>query len=405
MNDLIGLITTIELIGDKDMDERRKTGKELKGVILPVAPNLSELDGHYFDMRDNVVQRIKNCRTEFVVKANRAMVMMYWHIGKEILQRQKAEGWGARVIDRLSKDLNETFPEMKGFSSRNLKYMRKFAENFNDEAIVQQAVAQLPWRGIISLLDKVDDNEKRIWYAQMALKDGWSSNVMALMINAHLHERQGQAVTNFDVALPLPDSDMAQQMFKDPCLFDFLGTDAPRREIEIEKALTMHIEKFLLELGQGFAFVGRQVHLEVGGDDFYIDLLFYHLELRCFVVVELKACEFEPGFVAQLNMYQNIVNDVLRHPTDKPTIGLLLVKGKNKTVVEYSLQGYKNPMSVADWQEKLTKELPDELKSSLPTIEEIEKEMELADIEKEMELADDVEENDRTVGNTLVFDS
>jgi predicted nuclease of restriction endonuclease-like (RecB) superfamily len=307
------------------------------------------------------------------------MTMMYWHIGNDILARQSAEGWGASVIDRLSKDLNETFPEMSGFSPRNLKYMRKFAENFRDEQIVQQVVAQLPWRGIITLLDKLSDNDERLWYAQMSLKSGWSSNILSLMIVTRLHERQGKSITNFDIALPPPDSDMAQQMFKDPYLFDFLGTDATRREIDVERALTAHIEKFLLELGQGFAFVGRQVHLEVGGDDFYIDLLFYHLTLRCYVVIELKACEFEPGFVAQLNMYQNIVNDLLCHPDDKPTIGLLLVKGKNKTVVEYSLQGYTNPMSVADWQEKLVHELPEDLRSNLPTIEEIEKELDKAE--------------------------
>jgi len=357
------------------MSERKHMGKAKKDVLIPVAPQHGEMDAPYFDMRDSVVKRIKECRTELIIKANTAMTMMYWHIGNEILARQSAEGWGTRVIDRLSKDLNESFPEMSGFSSRNLKYMRKFSEIFNDEQIVQQVVAQLPWRGIITLMDKLSNNDERIWYAQMALKSGWSSNVLHLMIGARLRERQGQSVTNFDIALPSPDSDMAQQLFKDPYLFDFLGTDGTRRELDIERALTAHIEKFLLELGQGFAFVGRQVHLEVGGDDFYVDLLFYHLGLRCFVVVELKACEFEPGFVAQLNMYQNIVNDLLCHPDDKPTIGLLLVKGKNRTVVEYSLQGYTNPMSVADWQEKLTRELPEDLKSSLPTIEEIEKEL------------------------------
>lgn len=361
------------------MSERKHMGKAKKDLIIPVAPNLSELGEFYSDMRDSVVKRIKECRRSLIVKANTAMTIMYWQIGNEILARQSAEGWGTRVIDRLSKDLNEAFPEMSGFSSRNLKYMRKFAESFCDEQIVQQVVAQLPWRGIITLLDKLSDNDERLWYAQMSIKNGWSSNVLYLMIEARLRERQGQSVTNFETALPSPDSDMAQQMFKDPYLFDFLGTDATRRELDVERALTAHIEKFLLELGQGFAFVGRQVHMEVGGDDFYIDLLFYHLELRCYIVIELKACEFEPGFVAQLNMYQNIVNDLLRHPDDKPTIGLLLVKGKNKMVVEYSLQGYTNPMSVADWQEKLTRELPEDLKSSLPTIEEIEKELDIAE--------------------------
>lgn len=196
-----------------------------------------------------------------------------------------------------------------------------------------------------------------------------------MQIESGLMERSGKAVNNFPIVLPPLDSDMANQIFKDPYLFDFLGTDMPRREVEIEQKLTEHIQKFLLELGQGFAFVGRQVHLEVGGQDFYIDLLFYHLKLRCYVVVELKACDFEPGFISQLNMYQNVVNDILRHSDDKPTIGLLLVKGKNKTVVEYSLAGYQNPIGVAEWQNQIAQALPDDLKSSLPSVEEIEKEL------------------------------
>lgn len=198
---------------------------------------------------------------------------------------------------------------------------------------------------------------------------------MDFQIQNRLLERTGKSVNNFPAALPPADSDMANQIFKDPYLFDFLGTDMPRYEVEIERQLVEHIQKFLLELGQGFAFVGRQVHLEVGGQDFCIDLLFYHLKLRCYVVIELKACDFEPGFISQLNMYQNIVNDILCHLDDKPTIGLLLVKGKNKTVVEYSLTGYQNPIGVAEWQNQIEKELLEELKSSLPSIAEIEREL------------------------------
>ena len=199
---------------------------------------------------------------------------------------------------------------------------------------------------------------------------------MDIQIETKLKERTGKAINNFPNTLPPMDSDMVAQNFKDPYLFDFLGTDMPRREVEIEKKLTEHIQKFLLELGQGFAFVGRQVHLEVGNQDFYIDLLFYHLKLHCYIVIELKACDFEPGFVSQLTMYQNIVDDILKHPEDKPTIGLLLVKGKNKTVVEYSLSGFNKPIGVADWQNQLQNSLPENLKSSLPSIEEIEKELE-----------------------------
>lgn len=276
----------------------------------------------------------------------------------------------------MSKDVKDAFLDMSGFSPRNIKYMRKFAECWPDYEIVQRVAAQIPWRSNISLMDKLSDEKSRIWYAQKTIENGWSKTILDMQIESKLMERSGKVVNNFSVALPPADSDLASQVFKDPYLFDFLGTDIPRREVEIERKLTEHIQNFLLELGQGFAFVGRQVHLEVGGQNFYIDLLFYHLKLRCYVVIELKACDFEPGFISQLNMYQNIVNDILRHPDDKPTIGLLLVKGKNKTVVEYSLAGYQNPIGVAEWKEQIVKVLPDDLKGSLPSIEEIEKELE-----------------------------
>lgn len=358
------------------MSERKSMGRQNNDVMIPVAPPATEMSEGYFHLRDSIVAQIKENRVRLVLQANAGMIMLYWNIGHEILHRQEAEGWGARVIDRLSQDLQEAFPDMKGFSARNLKYMRKLAEVWTDTSIVQQVVAQIPWRSNRLLLDQISDNETRLWYAQRLIENGWSSNVLQSMVESRLIERQGQTVNNFPASLPPIDSDVATQIFKDPYLFDFFGTDTPRREIEVERALTEHIEKFLLELGQGFAFVGRQVHLELGGDDFYLDLLFYHLALRCYVVIELKACEFDPGFISKLNMYQNVVNDVLRHPDDKPTIGLLLVKGKNKTVVEYSLAGFQNPIGVADWQERLARELPEDLKSSLPTIEEIERELE-----------------------------
>ena len=358
-----------------DNEIRKGFGKQVSGVLVPIAPTKSELPVGYTDLRDSIIIKIKECRIKFALQVNSGMIELYWHIGKEILNRQKTEGWGARVIDRLSCDLKEAFPDMSGFSPRNLKYMRKFAEIWTDPEIVQQVVAQIPWRSNITLLDKLDTNNSRLWYAKKLLEHGWSSNILDIMISTRLIERQGKMVNNFDVTLPPLESDLANGIFKDPYLFDFIGTGEPRREIETERLLIEHIEKFLIELGQGFAFVGRQFHLEVGGDDFYIDLLFYHLKLRCFIVIELKACEFQPGFVSQLNFYQNVVNEVLRHPDDKETLGLLLVKGKNKTVVEYSLAGCKSPIGVSDWQEKLTKELPEELKSSLPSVEEIEREI------------------------------
>jgi predicted nuclease of restriction endonuclease-like (RecB) superfamily len=307
------------------------------------------------------------------------MIQLYWNIGSDILRRQQLEGWGAKVIDRLSVDLKEEFPEMDGFSPRNLKYMRRFAETWPDASIVQQAVAQLQWRSIILLMTKLKDNTVRELYAQKALEFGWSSNVLWHMIDMRFVEREGKAVTNFPETIPPMESDMAVQIFKDPYIFDFVGTAEARRENEVERALVDHIEKFLMELGHGFAFVGRQMCLEVGGDEFFIDLLFYHLKLRCFIVVELKARDFEPGDVSQLSFYQNVVNDVLRHPDDKPTIGLLLVKEKNRTVVEYSLSGYTNPIGVADWQNEIASVISDDVMSSLPTVDEIEREIEFAE--------------------------
>lgn len=357
------------------MDNRNRMGKNKDGVMFPVAPNLSEMSDAYLKFIEEIKSEIQKQRISVVLNANTSMICLYWNIGRGILKKQEEEGWGAKIIDRMAKDLKDAFPEMSGFSPRNIKYMRKFAESWPDFEIVQRVVAQIPWRTNISLMDKLKDEESRIWYAYKIIENGWSKAILDLQIESKLMERSGRSVNNFPAALPPADSDMVNQVFKDPYLFDFLGTDMPRREIEIERQLTEHIQSFLLELGQGFAFVGRQVHLEVGGDDFYLDLLFYHLKLRCFVVIELKACDFEPGFISQLNMYQNVVNDVLRHPDDKPTIGLLLVKGKNETVVEYSLAGYQNPIGVAEWKNQMAKALPEELRSSLPSIEDIEKEL------------------------------
>ena len=358
------------------MGNRNQMGKNKNGVIFPVAPNLSEMGDAYLKFIEKVKSEIQKQRISVVLNANSSMICLYWNIGRAILKKQEEEGWGAKIIDRIAKDLKDAFPEMSGFSPRNIKYMRKFAESWPDFEIVQRVVAQIPWRTNISLMDKLKSEESRIWYAYKVIENGWSKTILDLQIESRLMERSGRSVNNFPAALPPEDSDLVNQVFKDPYLFDFLGTDMPRLEIEIERQLTEHIQSFLLELGQGFAFVGRQVHLEVGGDDFYLDLLFYHLKLRCFVVVELKACDFEPGFISQLNMYQNVVNDILRHPDDKPTIGLLLVKGKNETVVEYSLAGYQNPIGVAEWKNQMAKALPEELRSSLPSIEDIEKELE-----------------------------
>ncbi len=334
---------------DKHLPEKRAGGEGRRsrgivkpGVIMPVPSTLLDMPQGYAVFFSDLKERITRERIKAVLSANSAMVLLYWDIGRAILERQQKEGWGSKVIDRLSHDLKSVFPDMTGFSARNLKYMRKFAESWPDRSIVQRTVAQIPWRSNLTLLDKLNNPETRLWYAEKTLEWGWGKDMLAIQIETRLHERQGKAVSNFEAALPPTDSDMAAQVFKDPYIFDFLGTADPRREAELEQKLIDHIQRFLLELGQGFAFVGRQVPMEVGNSDFYLDLLFYHLTLRCYVVIELKAGKFEPGHVSQLNMYLNVVDDLLRHPDDKPSIGLLLVKDKDRMVVEYALAGFRN---------------------------------------------------------------
>lgn len=345
------------------------------GVSFPVAPPRSELPRGYAKTLGEIKRRIQQERLRVVLSANSAMVQLYWDIGRMILDRQERAGWGARVVDRLATDLREAFPDMKGFSPRNLKYMRAFAAAWPERAIVQEALAQIPWYHHIALLEKLDDPAERLWYARQAIEHGWSHNILALQIDARAHERHGRAITNFRDTLPPAESDLAAQVFKDPYLFDFLGTADPRREREVEQALVDHIQRFLLELGSGFAFVGRQVHLEFASHDYYLDLLFYHLRLRCYVVIELKAVPFDPAFTGQINVYLSAVDDLLRHPDDKPTIGLLLCRSKNKIVVEYALRDLKKPIGVADWETKIVEKLPEYLKGSLPTVEEIEAEL------------------------------
>ena len=347
--------------------------------IPPAPPGRGELPADYAALLGEIKERIRAERVRVVLAANQAMVLLYWDIGKAILARQEREGWGARTIDRLSHDLRESFPDMRGFSPRNLKYMRAFAAAWPEREIVQQAAAQIPWFHNCVILDKVSDLQIRLWYVAKAREDGWSRSVLTLQIKRRLHQRQGRAITNFPRTLPPSDSDLATQVFKDPYLFDFLGTAELRTERELEQGLADHIQRFLLEMGAGFAFVGRQVLLEVGNSDFRVDLLFYHLQLRRFVVVELKAVSFSPAFVGQMNLYLSAVDDLMRHPDDAPTIGLLLCKGKDRMVVEYALRDLAKPLGVPDWETRLVEVLPDNLKGSLPTIAEIEAELDGTD--------------------------
>lgn len=356
-------------------EQRTQKGKAKTGVIFPQALSLANIPSDYPDFIGRIKDQIATQRLKSILNANTEMIVLYWHIGNAILKKQTIAGWGAKVIDRMSYDIKVSFPEMSGFSPRNLKYMRKFAEAWPDLEIVQRTVAQIPWRSNITLLDKLNDADIRLWYAQKVLELGMGKDMLVFQIESSLHKREGSAVSNFGQTMPPLKSDLTQQAFKDPYIFDFLGTDAPRREKELEQSLVDHIQNFLLELGQGFAFVGRQVHIEFESADYYIDLLFYHLKLRCYVVIELKAGDFKPEYISKLNFYQNIVNDILKHPTDSPTLGLLLVKEKNRLLVEYSLMNNLNPTGVANWENSIVKNLPDNLKCSLPTVEEIESEL------------------------------
>lgn len=339
----------------------------------PRQASLSTPPAGYADWLAELKLRIHSAQQRAALEVNRELVLLYWHIGSDILQRQAREGWGAKVIDKLSHDLRVAFPDMKGFSPRNLKYMRTFADAWPDAVIVQAVLAQLPWYHHLALLDKLKTEEARRWYATKSIEHNWSRNVLVMQIETHARERSGQAITNFVQRLPSPQSDLARESLKDPYRFDFLGLSDLAQEREIESALVEHISRFLLELGAGFAFVGRQVLLEVGGDDFFIDLLFYHLKLRCYVVIELKAGPFKPEHVGQLGFYLTAVDMQMKSDHDAPTIGLLLCKSKNKVVAEYALRDSAKPMGIAEYQ--LIEALPADLQISLPSIEQIEREL------------------------------
>lgn len=335
-------------------------------------PLPAELTG-YADWLAEIKQRVTAARQRAALAANAELVTLYWHIGHEILQRQTTQGWGSKVIDRLARDLRIAFPEMKGFSARNLKYMRFFAEHCPEQRFGQQPAAQLPWFHIVTLLTQLDTDEERAWYATRAVQQGWSRTNLSLAIKRHDHARLGQAVTNFANRLPAPHSDLAHETLKDPYLFDFLGLDDEAHEREIENALVRHITRFLLELGTGFAFVGQQYRLEVAGEEFFIDLLFYHTRLKCYVVVELKAVAFRPEHAGQLNFYLSAVDAQIKAPDDKPTIGLLLCKSQNRLVAEYALSGIEKPIGVAEYE--LVRTLPERLVTNLPTVEQLESEL------------------------------
>ncbi len=352
----------------------------------------------YSELLDRIKARIRQGQTRAVLSANAEMIHMYWDIGCMLHDRQAVKGWGTAVIPRLAKDIHNELPQVKGFSERNLNRMIAFYRAYPGlHAILPQRVAKLsriqkmpqpvakldrnhwaliasvPWGHHFLLLEKVKDLSIRFWYMQKTVEQGWGRDVLALMIKGEMHTREGKAISNFNKRLPSPQSDLVQQTLKDPYIFDFLTLEEPFHERELETSLVRHLEKFLVELGQGFAFVGRQYHVDVGEHDFYIDLLFYHLKLRCFVVIDLKKGPFKPDYAGKMNVYCNVIDDYLKHEADNPTIGLILCQDREKVLAEYALRGIKKPIGVSQYE--LTRALPRQLKSSLPTIKQIEAEL------------------------------
>jgi len=354
--------------------------------------NISQ-EHNYQHALQSLKDKIRQARQQAIVAVNSQLLLVYWEIGQVILQQQHEEGWGARIIDKLAADLKFEFPDLKGLSVRNLKYMRAFSAAYPDvativqspiaqidrdensaAAIVQSPIAQISWTHHIKLLDKVADAEERTFYIQKTVENGWSVAVLTHQIATGLYRRQGSAVTNFKSTLPVTQSDLAQQMLKNPYIFDFVGLTEEMKERDVERALIAHLKKFLLELGRGFAYVGNQYNLGVGDQDYFLDLLFYNYHLHCFVIFELKVGDFKPEFAGKLNFYTNAIDEQVRGGEDKPTIGVLLCKSANETIVKYALKGIDSPLGVAEYQ--LASALPQDLKSELPSIEELEKELE-----------------------------
>lgn len=358
----------------------------------------------YVQWRKNIEHLIDTAKLKTAISVNMGTLSLYWNIGKSILQKQEQEGWGKQVIEQLSKDLISRYPDDRGYSKRNLGYMKSFAMQYPDfpflqvplaklkelpilqatltklegegKDFVQVPLAQISWYHHISLLPKVKDEAQRAYYITETAQNGWSRDVMLLQIDNGYINAKGHAINNFEQTLPPPQSDLARYIFKDPYNFSFIGTVALQNELDIEKSLTSKITDFLLEMGRGFAYIGRQYHISVDGDDYYIDLLMYHLKLHCYVVVELKAVEFKPEFVSKLNFYISAVDDLVKSPEDKPTIGLLLCRTKSNKKAEFSLRGITQPMGIAQYE---TEKLFADVASALPQIDEIEKSMENTD--------------------------
>ena len=359
------------LIGDyakgKDTGNQRiivKNTDYIESEVKRVLMNSSE----YISIVENIKREIKAAQYRAAIHANVDMLLLYHDIGCVINEHKL---WGNRFIDNLATDIRIDFPESKGYSVRNLKYMAKFAETYPNREFVQTVSAQIPWSHNIAIIEKVKDPEQRIWYIQKTAENGWSHNVLTHQIESGLYQRQVlvDKVSNFESRLPSPQSELAAQTMKDPYVFDFIPFREEMLERDIEQALVRDVTKLLLELGTGFAFLGNQYHLNVGGDDFYIDLLFYNLNLRCYVVIELKTGDFKPEYAGQLNFYLSAVDGILKKEEDNPSIGLLLCKSKNNLVAEYSLKDISKPIGVSEY--KVTSSLPNALEEQLPSVEDI----------------------------------
>ncbi len=373
---------SVKLIKKKTAKMPSKTSTKQKKIvpIKEYAKTLSDLK-----------KQIQNTQIQVVVSANKELIKLYWSIGKTIVEKQLTSGWGSSVIEQLAKDLQNEFPGITGFSRSNIFYMRAFYIAYE---IVQQPVGQfqelpifsIPWGHNVILITKLKSNEERMWYAHNVIEYGWSRDILAMQIDTGFHKRKGKAITNFDRTLAPPQSDLAQQSLKDPYLFDFLTLRNEHLEYDVEQGLIDNVQKLLLEFGKGFSLVGRQYHLGIQDKDFYIDLLFYHIKLRCYVVVELKAREFDPRDTGQLSFYLSVVDEQLCSPDDKPTIGLILCRTKNNFVAEYALRKINAPIGIASYTTEIFKKLPKNFKSSLPTVEELELELEKQEALTEIEL-------------------
>lgn len=326
------------------------------------------IDNEYRNWIKEIKAKIRTTQLKAAVAINSSLIEFYWDLGKMIAEKQTA--WGTQFLERLSKDLKEEFPDMEGFSKTNIYNVRRFYQFYTNDEFFHQLGGKIPWRHHVEIFTKSTSIDEAHFYIQQTIENAWSRDILSLQIKSDLYSRQGKAITNFSKNLPAVDSDLTEQLLKDPYNFDFLTLTEPYRERELENALVENITKFLLELGSGFAYVGRQVPMTVGGQEYFIDLLFYHLKLRAYVVIELKATSFIPEYAGKLSFYLSAANDLLKHPTDNPTIGLMICKDKNDIVAEYALKDINQPMGISEYQ--LTKLFPNDFKSSLPTIEEIE---------------------------------